>query len=456
LSPSLRLASGQESGFPIEDFDYLFDTLAREAILNCPRYGLREPSDLDGVRRILKALNEYENYLWGAEHQEGDILYEIVRKAHRQFPWQDRDASDEWIRYFKIYNHPAMRPLVEARFGMSVPELYQIGMGVLGHFLETPYSTLQWDNLVNPVSQELVEAFFARFSCPLDSARDLARERASYDINWAYNLSPLADFPIVRIEEEGQMMCPIPMLLSWRLTRGLYFEIVDSSDQFRRAYGAAFESYVGEVLEVANTIGSYVVRPSEFYGGRSRRKHSVDWLAEDDTGVLFVEAKAPRLRLVRKIDLRSRQSIDAALEQMGTFVCQTYKTLSHALAGKYPHWKPESKAVFPIIVTLDDWNAIGPLAAKIDQTARQELESEGIDPTLLDRYPYTLFPIRAFEEAIQIMANIGIESFMAPKVKPENLRSLAAGFILNEFAPERKKFVKDLFPGGWSEIDPRL
>jgi hypothetical protein len=334
LGASFQIDTSNESrDFPIERFDYLFDTLAREAILNCPRYGRRVPNDLSGVRQILSALHQYENDLWGAHREEGDFPYEILGKAHRQFPWQARNASDEWIRSFKIYNHPAMRLLVEAQFGMSVPELYQIGMGVFGHFVGTPFSSLRWDNFVNPVSQEVIDAFFARFACPFESARNMAHDGASYDINWAYNLSPLASFPILRIEEERSMMCPIPTLLSWRLTGGLYFEIVDTSDAFGNAYGDAFEAYVGEVLEAANSADSYKVLAAEFYGGRSRKKHSVDWLAEDGTGVLFIEAKAPRLKLARKIDLRSRRSIDEGLEQMGGYVCQVYKTLSHALEG---------------------------------------------------------------------------------------------------------------------------
>lgn len=445
-----------DEGFAIDRFDYLFDTLAREAILNCPRYGVREPSDLAGVRGLLAELHKYEDRRWGQGRQDGDILYEIVRKAHRQFPWQARAASDDWIRAFKLYNHPALRPLVESRFGMSVPELYQIGMGVFGHFLGTPFGTLQWDNFVNQVSQERVDAFFERFSCSLETARALAHERATHDINWAYNLSPLADFPILRIDEEKSMMCPIPTLLSWRLTGGLYFEIVSSSDTFRHAYGAAFEAYVGEVLEAANATGSYRVLPPEFYGGRSRRNHSVDWIAEDETGALFIEAKAPRLKLERKIDLRSRQNIDAGLELMGAFVCQTYKTLSHALAGRYPHWKPGPKPIFPVIVTLDDWNSIGPIASKIDGWAKRGLEAEGIDSGLLDQFPYTVFPVQVFEDAIQIMANVGIERFMTLKTQPTHQQSLCAGFVFDEFRDERRKFVVDLFPNAWKEIDPRL
>jgi hypothetical protein len=49
----------------------------------------------------------------------------------------------------------------------------------------------------------------------------------------------------------------------------------------------------------------------------------------------------------------------AELSKLTEFVIQIYKTLTHAMEGRYTHWKKSDRPVFPLIVTLEEWYVFG-------------------------------------------------------------------------------------------------
>src|SRR5262245_55212682 len=102
---------------------------------------------------------------------------------------------------------------------------------------------------------------------------------------------------MVWIERQGrrEVICPIPTFLLWRLTNGVYYELL-REPEFSNAYGDAFQGYVGAVLERANT-GSLRVYPEAQYQVGKDRRDTIAWLTEDVSAVLFVESKAKRLQL---------------------------------------------------------------------------------------------------------------------------------------------------------------
>ena len=105
---------------------------------------------------------------------------------------------------------------------------------------------------------------------------------------------------------------------------------------FDNANGEAFQRHVGEVIGHANTRGQRTVHPEAEYHVRGDRKDSVDWIIEDDGGLLFVESKTKRLRLRAKTEIRSTEALEAELDKMAAFI-QVYKAIADYRAGHYPH-----------------------------------------------------------------------------------------------------------------------
>ena len=75
------------------------------------------------------------------------------------------------------------------------------------------------------------------------------------------------------------------------------------------AFGKAFQRYIGEVIHAADTHASFSILPETPYFVGKHRRDTVDWLVEDHTGVLFIEAKTKRLRFDAKADLSSAKPL---------------------------------------------------------------------------------------------------------------------------------------------------
>ncbi len=70
---------------------------------------------------------------------------------------------------------------------------------------------------------------------------------------------------------------------------------------------------------------------------------------------------------------------------MAGFVVQVYKTLVDAKAGLYPHWKPNDRSIYPIIVTLEDWYVFGEkIYAEVDKYVKAGMQEAKLDMTFLE------------------------------------------------------------------------
>jgi hypothetical protein len=67
---------------------------------------------------------------------------------------------------------------------------------------------------------------------------------------------------------------------------------------------------------------------------------------------------------------------------------------------------------------------------------RLYFEERGLDTNLLTEHPYTLCAVEEFEQAIQIMAAVGINEFMSGKITGEQAHWELATFINRFFEAE--------------------
>ncbi|GAH37697.1 unnamed protein product [marine sediment metagenome] len=63
---------------------------------------------------------------------ENNVTNELIRIAFRQFPWQSRPSKDFLVRYYKIFNIPTLNNLVKRIIGLTINELYFIGLAFGG------------------------------------------------------------------------------------------------------------------------------------------------------------------------------------------------------------------------------------------------------------------------------------------------------------------------------------
>jgi hypothetical protein len=438
----LRWKSPWEMGL----LEWEFETLAHEILINCETYTKAPLDSWGAVRELMNDVKRIENEVWREGNVEGErlILFELLRIAHRQFPWQQGIDKSTISRFHRIYNSPGMREIVHSEFGMTTTELFQILFALSGVFLNKPYLALPINNTINAVSAENTAAVIDRFSITIGDAKAAASNAQSHDINWAYKLNPLRLTPLLKINDD-LISAPLPPLILKRLTEGLYFDLVGHRVEFDRAWGPAFQEYVGEATSRAVAGGTVSVLGEERYGSKKAPKDSVDWIVADRTGTLFIECKASRMRLVGRIDLRTEQSIVEEIGRLAAFVLQTYRTLSDALASNYPHWKPNGQPVYPVVVTLDDWQAFGDKVHEGIQKALDDgIAGGAIDAALVDNHPFSVVKIGDLEAALKIMSGTGIGPFMSGKCEGEMRTWDFHSYMLHDHK-ERLATIENLF-----------
>jgi len=193
----------------------------------------------------------------------------------------------------------------------------------------------------------------------------------------------------------------------------------------------------------------------EYYIGKLR-KDTVDWMVEDEDGLLFVECKTKRLRLEAKSEIRTEAALEGELDKLAGFISQIYRTIKDFKAGAYPGIPHhEGKRLFPIVITLEEWYVFGPrILGSLEERVRRRLVGDGLPAQWTTEMPYSVSSADEFERLIQIVVARGIAVVMGRKASdPELRRWQMHAFMYKEC---RKEFeaTRDLFPEVLDEIAP--
>lgn len=443
--------------------EWELDILTKEIILNggtVGRYSLRH------ANRLLKAvgmLRELENDLHGAfrEIMQPNIMLEMYRLSHRQFPWQRQLDERALIRYFKIFGHPDFAGMLENTMQITASELYTFGLALIGNYMTTFGFNATGRIDIPNVRQSSWESFKNNFASTLPQLRQEIAATHVIDQDYAYLVNPLRYKPLLRLDLNGQeiLAAPVPTFLYQAFTEGVYYRLINESD-FANTFGKAFARYVGEVLNACSIRQNYTVLPEEEYHIGTQRHDTVDWIVSDATGDLFIECKAKKLRQESRVRIASRESLEGDLETMSKAIAQVYTTLNDALNGAYPTWRPRNLPIYSIIVTLEEWYLYDMYGDKllpaIDRKARERLAALNIDLGLIDRYPYSILSVNDLELAIQFIERCSIETIMNERCRGACKDWMFFGFLQKKFRDDFQHLNAILFPEEWARVNPLI
>lgn len=223
------------------------------------------------------------------------------------------------------------------------------------------------------------------------------------------------------------LVCPIPTLLFWRITSGLYYELV-FDERFANPFGAAFQKYVGEVIR-RGTAGTTAKFYSEHvYGSvKSDRKLSADWIIADSNSAIFVECKAKRLTWSAKSALSDPTPFRRDCDELASAVVQLYRTILDYQKNQYEFLQySKHREVFPVVCTLENWHLLGPRARKIlDDLVKAKLVVAGLPKSLPDEMPFSIMPVAAMETTAQAIRIFGIRDLFRGKMLDAERREWA-------------------------------
>lgn len=428
-TPRLHAASEPwEAGL----FPWTLELLARELILNGVSRGGEKPTDGRSVFELLSMIEKVESAAWGRhEGAPDDVMLELARIAYRQFHWQKGITNEDLARYYLMFSEPELASSIQAEFGLSVIELFQLILLLKNEMTQQPMLQTAFTRVVDPSVLPALDALAQRLGKPIEEMRKATADVQKYDINWAYTFNPLREFPLIHAGNERSMMCPVPYLLTRRLTEGVYYDLVRRDDNSAGRFGHAFEAYVGraatkEIGDHAAVIGEQV------YGQPEKR--SVDWIVEDASATLFVECKFTRPDLKTQTIISDIATLSTGLKRLGDAIAQVYATLSDALDGEYSHWSSDGRPAYPLVVTLTEWYGFG---TQFSSTLQAHVDAgfakRGLDPTLLDRHPFSFCSAAEYEGLLSVLRTKPIDEVMSGKVEGETREWMFGPYLNGKF-----------------------
>jgi hypothetical protein len=360
------------------------------------------------------------------------------------------------MRVLKVFGEAAVERIVERELGMTTLQFLQLGMALTGSFQKNwGMSTNQDYSLALGICREASEAFFRRITCTLERLKTEIAKGQSYDRDWLYAWNPLEATPLVSVNPEfpDRVLCPIPRYVTRRVSTGIFYDLVKSAG-FDNPFGSSFQTYVGEVIKATCRPPRFAVLEEEPYFVGTQKLHGVDWVLSDSTGHLFIESKTKRLTVNAKT-LSDAAALDKDLIVMATAIVQHYRNIRDALDGK-TKWVPDGLAVFPLVLTLEDWFILSPrIDEMLNENVRRLLADAGIPGEVLEEMPYTIASAHEFEIASQVIAQVGVFTVMAKKTKPGQQRSWSLlPFITENFSEEMRGVSWRLFADEWAGLIP--
>lgn len=423
-------------------FPWELEIILREVIINSPdRRNKKSLREWDYLRKIVNQLKDFENKISEIYSERRNVYVELFRVAHRQFPLQNKIDTKDLIRHYKIFSDKDLKPIVENELNITVDKLYIIGLMFSGFFLKSHNLIYPFKSDISIIDKTSIDSFLKLFSIDFSELKEFYDNNKQFNDKFAYSFNPLRARPIIKKENTKGVItlyAPIPLLILFKLTSGIYYNLVNSNKKFGEKFGIAFENYVGDFCISQKLNDNFKLIKGEKYKIGKREKETVDWIIEEKSSLLFIECKTKRLKNIAKEGLEDEQPIKLEIKKMAEFVFQVYKSIKDFKENKYPRIKYNSQQeIFPIILTLEEWYLFGNFT---DEELFKEIENlfsqNDLPKDYLEEMPFTIISTRDFELLIPVIKEVGIREVFKEKLLNKETKSWNMGIYLSNAFPK--------------------
>jgi hypothetical protein len=331
---------------------------------------LRLPASLKKGRRSLKcnefssaanlvnALRKLEDSESGMLLKRRSVFEELHRISHRQFPWQRGYLNvPHFYRSAFIYGHDECRGYFEATYDVDMDKFSLVGFGLFAAFYARPLISPKMSLEFLGVSEdELVGAcrlMVASTEKVSQEYEDLLKVMRADSLDTAYRPCVLRKFPIIEFDAHNpRLRCPLPQLIIYRITNGLYYDIVGGGQRLLNEASDRFEQYSSEFIQ-AMMPAFQVSRASRYVVGL-RNFETPDIFVKSNGGVeVIIECKATKLSFQAQFGADLVSEADRGLREIAKGVFQIWRYISHVRLGYVS--EAMSPAVRNVVLTLDTW-----------------------------------------------------------------------------------------------------
>jgi hypothetical protein len=230
-----------------------------------------------------------------------------------------------------------------------------------------------------------------------------------------YNFNPLVEHPVIKTPD-GKYIIPVIQYLFRRVTVGLFYDLIRSSDPGRAGYilGHAFENYIERLIMDLPEHPEPLPEQAYITG-----KTTCDWILEDPEGVVLVECKRVSLRQRAKTTgEKTDVKRDLAREDgVADGIAKLVETFGAIRDGRLPTITRQ-KRILPLLVTFDQFFLAN---SRFMRAVLEEiLEERSVE--LPEEFQYQICSISDFEELCSMLTNTGrsIASALISKVDGEH------------------------------------
>lgn len=386
---------------PLAIYPWELETLANE-LLATPKRGHFRLFDLSRwphplqLAGLLRAVEQADG---NVHRSKVPIMRELYRIQGRQFEWQRPVFwKPQFYRNAFIYGQGQSAAFFSERFGISIADMMYVGFALSASFLADPVhdrrQNLDWMN----IPRATLDQVLSMISAPLTQVRrQSARDRTSA-LEIAYRPSVLRNFPCIAFGARGhRLRAPLPELITWRTTSGLFYDLIDAGGPVRADYGRRFEEYAKQYF--AAMLPQLNQVPEWRYGPAKRSVDTPDFmlLASDSDDIeIAVECKATRMSLQARFGEKAEE--ERGYDDMVKGICQLWRFFSHCRRGRTGRVVAEDAV--GVVLTLENWFVMGaPQLAEIEARA---LERSKTDPEIeeQDRRSVIFCPMPDLEEVL--------------------------------------------------------
>lgn len=304
-------------------FNFVAGMMIKFAILNCRSFDGWAPLYDEEFEFFYNLVLEYLLYDFELEKSSGprdEITSSfILRKIGNQLRW-NIPKHNVLGRTFFLFNEMMngdeapdfIKHLVqvefERQFGLTLIDFLKIGFVLYAGSVKSGGMTRNYfqasrSQSISLPSDEIVKKCLELVSADPIKLKKFCEEHKAANVFRAYELNPLFEYPIIRplygvsrdIPETDKFIAPIPDLVIYKFTTGLYYTLYNKYlNDFPKAFGELFESYVGIVLRFCSPNGQILSEKDLSNHLPKYKGKKPDWLVFCNEGIIIIECKATK------------------------------------------------------------------------------------------------------------------------------------------------------------------
>lgn len=304
----------------------------------------------------------------------------LMRAGAAQFDY-DRELRHTIPRILVIYNQVWKQAIQEKDLdisdalqemtGLTLQEILALGFTFFSSahhgYIQIIENTEQYPEPLRTIlSTKKQNSFLKWISCDYRAFRSIAKtdmppsdKYEHFRFNPLYEKPALTPYRSPKPEMAQVYITPIPTLISYRITNGLYFALSNyfrkstGGQSFRNAFGVVFQEYVGLLLR--QSLGDENVIEEWNYVHKKDEKATPDWIVICKGRAVLIEAKQAGLYLESK-KWANDQEIEKDLKRnIGKGAIQMYKFQNDVKDNicKLPKALDNIEITEKIVVTFD-------------------------------------------------------------------------------------------------------